>query len=62
MYIKVLLEASPGEFVDDFAEKAVRYSRENNMTVTAVFNDVYIKVKPTTTEEEILRKYWRAKQ
>ena len=59
MYVTVLLEATPGEFVDGFAEKVVYYSQVNQKNVTAVFNDVYIKVKPTTTVDEFLRQYWR---
>ena len=59
MYVTILLEPTPGEFVEGFAEKVVYYSKVNQKNVTAVFNDTYIKVKPTTTVDEFLRKYWR---
>ena len=59
MYVTVLLEPTPGEFVDDFAEKVVYYSKVNQKSVTAVFNGTYIKVKPTTTVEEFLRQCWK---
>ena len=59
MYVTILLEPTPGEFVDGFAEKVVCYSKVNQRNVTAVFNGTYIKVKPTTTVEEFLRQYWR---
>lgn len=61
MYITVLLEATPGEFVEGFAEKVVYYSQVNQKNVTAVFNDTYIKVKPTTTVDEFLHQYWRGR-
>lgn len=62
MYVTVLLEPTPGEFVEGFAEKVVYYSQVNQKNVTAVFNDVYIKVKPTMTVNEFLciyHKHWR---
>ena len=62
MYVTILLEPTPGEFVEGFADKVVYYSKVNQKNVTAVFNDVYIKVKPTTTVDEFLRQYWREKQ
>ena len=62
MYVTVLLEPTPCEFVEGFADKVVYYSKVNQKNVTAVFNDVYIKVKPTTTVDEFLRQYWREKR
>ena len=61
MYVTVLLEPTPGEFVEGFAEKVVYYSQVNQKNVTAVFNDTYIKVKPTTTVKEFLHQYWRGR-
>lgn len=61
MYIKVLLEATPGENIEYFADEVVNYSKAIQRNVVAVFNETYITVKHTMTVKEFLHKYWSVK-
>lgn len=62
MFIKQLLIAGKGEPIDRFADEVIRYCQAIQTDVVAVFNEIYIEVKPTMTEKEFMHQYWRSRQ
>lgn len=50
-------EAEPGEMIQNFAKELVDYRKSTKCDIIAKFNDVYIEVKSTTTEKDIIDNY-----